>query len=450
MLAARLLTFPRTPWDADELRFSFAAMVTIGIAASVITAMALCIAFRDAMPALLFSLSAAVMVHAPAGRLDSAAWMFIALALACVERPALLGLFSAAAIACQPQLVSGALAMFIAALFLVVTERKARINATVAFALVLMPFLSAPENLALPGKMNLVRFVLHPWGSKWIALPLLVCVAFGVRPLLRRWSPRIEVLMWLAFAHLAFGVALVDPADGVRYAVPAMMFVALVACDGLRALRVGWLGAIALCAASIVYAYPVLRARVVQPSPPVAAARAIPRGTIVLHERGETMPFANGLPLDEGLRRYADRPDVPLIVFADGKAREGQTFSRPEGDAFGKLTRDAFRDVALVPVEQRYVPVRGVYGVERNESGESWRWLDREAEVRVPHAAHLELRLPADAPVAFVDMNGVRIPRGTTVRMAIHGSVLLRASQTLALRAPDTREVSVQLVRVLP
>src|SRR5438132_1205057 len=103
VLAVRLLTFPRTAWDADELRFPFAMMVTISIAASVITAIALLVAFGDAMPAVLFSFSAAVLVHAASARLDSAAWMFLALALACVTRPALLGLCSAAAIVCQPQ-----------------------------------------------------------------------------------------------------------------------------------------------------------------------------------------------------------------------------------------------------------------------------------------------------------------------------------------------------------
>jgi hypothetical protein len=472
VLAARLMTIPRTPWDGDELRFPFAMMVAISIAASVITAIALAVAFKDAMPALLFSLSAAVMVHAPTARLDSAAWMFLALALVCVERPALLGLCSAAAIVCQPQMVFGALALFGAALFLVVTERKGRINATVAFALVLAPFLHVPQNLAPPGALNVVRFVLHPWGAKWIALPVFVCVAVGVWSLKgdRRWqiadrrggsatvvvSPlpsaichlRSEVLMWAAFAHLAFGIALVDPADGVRYAVPVMMFVAVLAAEGLRAIRVGWIGAAALCAMSIAYAYPLLRARVLLPSPPVAAARAIPHGAIVLHERDETMPFAKGVRIDDGLRRYVDHPEVPLVIFADGKANDGRVFTRPESDAFGKLTRNAMRTVSLVPVMQRWAPIRGVYGVERNESGESWRWLQGEAELRVPNAAHLELRLPADAPIPFVDVNGVRIARGATVR--IPAASLLRASQTFVLPAPDTRRVSVQLVKVTP
>lgn len=427
VLAARLLTFPRTPWDADELRFSFALMVAISIAASMITAVAITIAFEDPFAALLFSFSAAVMVHAPSARLDSVAWMFIALALLCVHRPALLGIFTAAAIAAQPWMFFGAIALFIAAL--VRTDGKGRVNATVAFALTLMPFLHAPENLPSPGSLNVVRFVLHPWGAKWVALPVLLCAAIGVRPLLRKWNPRVEVLMWFAFAHLAFGIALVDPSDGVRYAVPAMMFVALLAAQ-TRFLS------IALCALSVYYAFPVLRERVLQPSPPIAAARAIPPHVVVLHERAETMPFAKGVLLDDGLRRYFDHPEVKLIVFADQPAS-------PRSDAAGKLTRNAFAKIALIPVENRYAPIRGVYGVERNEKGESWRWLEREAELR---ASMLTLRSPiADNEIV---VNGVphKMRRGETITIPVNGYAFITAKQTFALQPPDTRQVAVQLL----
>ena len=81
VLLARVLTFPRTPWDADELRFDFRFMVAISIAASVVTAVAFAKAYCDDMAALLFSFSAAALVHGAAGRLDAASWMFVTLAL---------------------------------------------------------------------------------------------------------------------------------------------------------------------------------------------------------------------------------------------------------------------------------------------------------------------------------------------------------------------------------
>ena len=230
------------------------------------------------------------MVHAPAARLDSLGWMFVALALLCLRKPVLLGAFAAAAMACG---IVSALALFFAALMLIVTERRDRVIAAIAFVVVLLPFVAIPESLALLPGLSIARFTLHPWGSKFVALPVLVAVVAGIRPLMRRWSVELEVLLWFAVVHVAFGIAFVDPADGVRYAVPSLIFTAIVAAEGLRALRVTWIGAAVIAALSIWYAFPILRDRVTRPSPPIEAARAIPRGVVVLHDR-ETAAFAKG------------------------------------------------------------------------------------------------------------------------------------------------------------
>ena len=74
MLLARVATMPRTPWDASELRFPFFATVIASIVASAVTAFV--IATRDPIAAVLFSFSAAVLVHAPAARLDAIARAF--------------------------------------------------------------------------------------------------------------------------------------------------------------------------------------------------------------------------------------------------------------------------------------------------------------------------------------------------------------------------------------
>ena len=97
-----------------------------------------------------------------------------------------------------------------------------------------------------------------------VYMPLLVAVIAGVRPALRR--RELEPLAWFTLAWLAFGIAVVDPRDGVRFAVPAMLLVAIVAAEGLKVLRVGWIGAAALAALSIFYTFPLLRERVTTPS----------------------------------------------------------------------------------------------------------------------------------------------------------------------------------------
>ncbi|HEX8412152.1 MAG TPA: hypothetical protein VF883_25100, partial [Thermoanaerobaculia bacterium] len=461
VLAARLLTFPRTPWDVDELQSPFALLVAISIAASVVTAVAFAYAFQDDVAALLFSFSAAALVHGAAGRLDAAAWMFVALALCVLNagrgfspplpgvgglkpRPTLFGLFAGAVVACRPEMLFSALTLLFAGLFLVIRDKRERVLAGIAFAIVALPFVIVPEDISGVDGFNLVRFTLHPWGSKFVALPLLIAVAAGIRPLIREWwNPKVEVLMWFAFVHVATGIAAVKPADGVRWAVPSLLFTALLASKGLRTLRVAWVGAVVLCAMSVWYAYPILRDRVTRPSPLVEATRAIPAGTVVLYDRD----------LDRGLHRQLDDPR-PLLHFAEGRAPGARVFSREEGDAYGKLTRNAYREVSLIPIAQRWAPIYGVH----SRTGDGWRWVENEAEIALPRDdphARLELRLPENAPIPFNDVtvNGatVRIARGETRTVKVRGRrIVLRATRAFEYNRDDPRHVAVQLVSVSP
>jgi hypothetical protein len=454
VLLARVATLPRTPWEAADLRFPFVPMLVLSVVASAVTAGL--IAMRDPLASVVFSFSAAVLVHAPAARTDATAWMFVVLALGSLRKPVLLGLFTGAAVACG---VPSATALFVAALMLVVTGQRDRVLAAIAFVIVVLPFLGIPENLGAASTFSITRFTLHPWGSKFVWLPLLIAVAAGVRPIVRSWTAELEVLFWFAVVHIAAGVAFVDPADGVRYAVPALLFVSDVAAAGLRELRVRWIGAVAIAALSVWYAYPILRDRVTRPSPVIEAARAIPRGVVVLADPS-TAPFAGAsMPVDAGLRRHVDDA-VPLLHFADGSSNEpgARVFARDDRDAYGKLTRNSHRRVSLIPIEHRYAPERGVYGIERNDAGQSWRWLEREAVVRVPQGrerARVTLRLPADASLAAneVQINATRVlvRRGETIEAQVpleQPLLLFRATRAFGLQSGDTRRVAVQLVAV--
>lgn len=401
VLAARLLTFPRTPWDAEELRFPFALMVGISIAASVVTAVVM--ALREPVAALLFSFSAAVMVHGVTATTDALSWMFLVVAWFSGPPPSWRLWRRRPACAdgggTPPPQPAEMAAVRIAALLL---------------AVVTFPFTGIPEELPLPHDFSIARFTLHPWGSKLVFLPLLAAVAFGVRPVLKR--KELEPMAWFTLVHLAIGIAVVDPREGVRYAIPAMILVAIVAAEGLQALRVRWVGAGVIAALSIAYVYPLLHERVTTASPLARAMRAQAPGSEVV------------------------------------EGKEGNlVFSRSAADPWGKLTRNAYRHASVVPVEP-FAPGVGVYGVERNEARERWRWLEKYAELRAPGPVRLTLRLPPEAKIDAneVRVNGlpVRVARGESVTVHAPARVAVEALREFPLDPPDTRRVAVQLVRV--
>src|SRR5947207_8285956 len=150
-----------------------------------------------------------------------------------------------------------------------------------------------------------------------------------------------------------------DPADGARYSLPAMILIALVAALGFDVVRrsvhfrfAPYVVA-ALCAAGAwAYVAPIVVTRAQRPSPPVeaaqyAAAHFAPN-TIVLYDTA-LKPHAEYLfapfhpmPIEKGLQAFYDHPDVPLVQFVDGGSSvpEVKTFQWPSSDAYGKLTRN--------------------------------------------------------------------------------------------------------------
>lgn len=456
LLGKAVAVVVRDPWQS---------LVVVGILAAPIGVVALSRAFyrwtEDAdlsvCGALLYYFSASMLVHGTLALSDGAAMMFLALALFAVaqqpgeehERNAMaVGLWTSAAIGCRPQLLIPVIPMFVVALWRMRTHRQ-RIAALAVFGFVsLMWFLplveaaggmqallayetkqaayfsahdAAMSRGAMPSTAVAIRFLLHPWGSKYLTLPLLAMVVLGAREAYRRRWVLLPLLLFTA-VQLWFELGWMDPADGARYSLPSMMLIALVASFGLRTIRdsarirlLPILLVVLFAAMTIGYVSPILAERRAIPSPPAAAAAFLnagdPRGTTVLYDPSTRphveylLPRFRSVPIEQGLREAYSRPDMMLVMFLDGgsHARDTHVFSWPPSDAYGKLTRNFYRQVSVDPItpEERYLPVAGVYALERTIDGDEWRWLQRDAVIRVaPRRPTLALsfRLSNDSP----------------------------------------------------
>ena len=373
------------------------------------------------------------------------------------ERNAIaIGLWSSAAIGCRPQLLLPMIPMLLIVLWRMPSKRQ-RIAAVASFAFVsLMWFLPLVDAAGGVSKVIayetkqaayvashdaamsrgskssveiVVRFVLHPWGSKYITLPLLLCIGLGVPAFMRRWRPLLPLIAFTA-VQLAFEIFLMDPADGARYSLPSMMLVALIAALGFDVIRRGvhfraapYIAAALFAAMAWWYVAPIVGPRTRRPSPPVEAAQyanaRFAPGTVILYD-GALKPHAEYLfarfkpmPIEKGLAELYNRPLVPLVQFVDGgsKVLEARTFWWPPSDAYGKLTRNFYREVTLDPVrpQERYLPLRGVYALERTVAGEEWRWLERESAIRVPVMARTAVLAFALSPDTPYDSTNVQV-----------------------------------------
>jgi len=291
-----------------------------------------------------------------------------------------------------------------------------------------------------------VRFIAHPWGPKWLSIPVLLLATLGMHRIIR--SIRLRQVWPLAGAtipYLVFAILTMDPADAPRYSIPATMGVAIFAGAGIKRVSelakeaaVGPLIVMAYAAGSFLYAGPFLVQRSSEPSPPVQAAEwadtHLPAGAVVLYDLS-LKPHAEYLfrsfdvmRLDEGLARTAAAPGVPVYLLADGLSsrRGGMRFSWDDSDVYGKITRNHYRVVSLIrlPPDQRFVPRRGIWPFERDADGEEWQWLSSTAELALPPMnramAHLELALPRFSPISSnaltVYANGERAARKTISR----------------------------------
>lgn len=451
------------------------SLVIISIVCAVIGFVALARAFRNwtgdpdlaVCGALLFYFSASMLVHGTLALSDGPSIAFLGLALWAMssinvdevhDRNAIaIGLWTSAAIGVRPQLVVPLIPAFAVSVWQLRTMHK-RLAALITFAVVsllwFLPLMDAAggfdalvayerkqaqyfasHDAAMSrGAMSVpalfARFLFHPWGFKYITIPLALCVIAGIGIFVRRRRPTILPLLVFTAVQIVFELGWMDPADAARYALPSMILVALVAACGFELLRqrmqiaaAPWLATAFFAAMSIAYVFPLLRTRTTSPSP-VAAASAyanahFPPNTVVLYDlslrpHAEYLMHFRTEAIEPGMREDYDRPDVPLVFFVDGGAHDSDAkeFAWPESDAYGKLTRNLYRRVTLDPVQpfERYLPLQGVYALERTIAGDDWRWLAPRASIRLPHqhgaSVQLGFRLSPDTPY---DANGVHV-----------------------------------------
>ena len=228
----------------------------------------------------------------------------------------------------------------------------------------------------------------------------------------------------LSAVQLAVCLAVMDPADAARYALPWVLGVAFAAAVGCEALArlirrpaAAWIPVAAILAVSVLCALPVLVIRSTSIAPPVRAAnwvkRNLPAKTMILVDE-DMAPHASYLLskfdlslVDDGLRRAAKRPKAPVYLLAEGESRwkGAMSFRWPSSDAYRRLTRNHYGVVSLSPVppDYRFQVVRGVYRWEPTIRDARWRWMDADAAILLfpkgTRAIAVTLGLDASAPL---------------------------------------------------
>jgi hypothetical protein len=523
----------------------FTSLVALSFVSSLVGYAALVAAFRRiaikagaeriaVAGALLFQLSPVMLVQGALPMSDPPALMFIALALwAAVSladggstisgstrpgstRSALaLGACASAAIGCRPQLALAVLPMLAAALWQAPGWRR-RGEALAAFTLVsllwfvplvvatggLKGFLDyqarqasyvAAHDATSARDVSRARvfaiFVGHPWGPRWLSLPVLLAALVGAARLLKFRRKMAFPLAVLSGTHLAFCLLVMDPGDGVRYALPAVLGIAFAAAVGFEEVAslwrypsLAWAFTVLAVTASALYAWPVLRIRATTPSPPAQAVAWVqghltPKAMFLVEHEMEAhasylLAGYDLAPIDEGLRRAAHRPKAPLYLFSEGESGwpGAVTFRWPDTDAYRRLTRNHYRVVSLspIPLGQRFQIVRGIHGWEPTAREARWRWMDADAALRIfprgaARAAAVKLGLdpafPLPANSVALSVNGgpattVEIARGTTrtVELPLPPAgpveISFRSAQSFVPPGGDTRRLAVQLLAV--
>jgi hypothetical protein len=463
--------FVHDPWRA---------LVIFSIIAAPVGFVAIARAFRNwigdpnlaVCGAVLYYFSASMLVHGTLALSDGPAMMFLGLALFAISSPhdaehdrnaIAIGIWSSAAVGTRPQLLIPIAPMLIVALLQMRTMRQ-RAACVIAFGLLsvmwFLPLVDAAGGFqatrlyeskqahyvathdasvsrgAMTPAQLAVRFIFHPWGTKYVTLPLFVFVLLGLagfERILRRDGARSTLLPLVIFtiAQAVFELRYMDPADAARYSLPMMILIALLAVLGLdvvrRSVKIDATPVIVtaiLVIATLAYVWPLVVERAKAASPPAAAAAfanaSLPANSIIGYDIA-LKPHAEYLlsrfrvvPIEKAMAELYDRPDVPLYLFANG-ASDGsgaRVFTWPPSDAYEKLTRGLYRTVTIVPKlpRERYLAVRGAYPMEWTPQGDEWRWLAPDATIRLPRAhgatAALTLRFSSDVPY---ETNAVQI-----------------------------------------
>jgi hypothetical protein len=503
LIGKMFAVFIHDPWRA---------LIVFSIVAAPIGFVAIARAFRNLIVdpdlaicgALLYYFSASMLVHGTLALSDGPAMMFVGLAFLAITTPhaedhdrvaIAIGIATSAAIGTRPQLLVPIAPMLIVVLLQMRTKRQ-RAACLIAFGLLsamwFLPLADAAGGLEAlrvyelkqmqyvamhdasmsRGAMSMtqiaIRFILHPWGSKYVTLPLFACVFLGIPAFIARrregrWMSAILPLAIFTGAQLIFELGWMDPADGARYSLPIMVLVALIAALGLGAIRRSVKFAAApfivtaiLIAATLAYVWPLVVERTKIASPPAAAAAFananLPPNSVIGYDIA-LKPHAEYLlsrfrvlPIEKAIAESYDRPEVPLYFFANGASsdRSAHVFAWPASDAYEKLTRDLYRQVTLVsrPPAERYVPLQGAYGLEWNPSIGEWRWLAPDATIRLPRAhgseVALTLRFSSDAPY---ETNAVQIAINGRLAAVVNAG---REPVVMKLPLPEEPQVDIR------
>lgn len=439
----------------------FAALVALNIVACVIGFAALYRAFRNYVDdadvavagSLIFYLSAGMLIHSTLALADATAILFLALTFASLasESPVASAIYASASIGCRPQFAIPLVPALVVALFLCFRTWKQRAIAvgvfTIASLIWLVPliqatggwkgftnyelgqarYFAAHDAAASRGSKTLLhiaaRFVLRAWGSSITIALIGLFAAIGVVPFLRGWRRSIIPFVVFTFEHLGFAIAAMDPADAVRYSLPALPLFALLAALGLRFVRIPWwIGTAVIAGLSAWYVSPILIDRVTTPSPIVAAARyvnaSVPHNAIVLYEPGTRshvewlLPLYRSRFLERAMLDLYDKPSTPAVIIIDGSSndRDAKVFSWHESNAYVKMTRNFGLRVSVDPLrpEERFLQIEGVHHLEATANEGEWRWLGPVATIRLPPLGRktvaMQFSLSIDTPYETNDV----------------------------------------------
>jgi len=531
---SRLFILPRGFWEGEEIRFAaalltfdpyhqqpeapgypllvglgrflnffvrepFVVLTALSFIASVVgavllgrsAAIVLGNAWSGGAAALFLYLSPAMLVFSP---LPNAESLSVALVVAAFyflvkRQPIWFAAAAGAAIGCRPQLAL-AMGVFFVVGWMSMPRRR---EAMAVFAAILFVSFAALVEAVRLGRfreyiaMNVeaarvahegatlrelvMRFVAHPWGSKYLALPLLIAAGFGLvvesgRLARSRWAGGTPALLALfASLHIAFVCLTGSITDGVQPVIPALPVIAVFAAAAFTRLPLAALiASLIYGGASFAYAWPLLRVRATESSPPMQAARyAATRRAVVLPD-----PALQPHAMIAGARvtnmgnfdDFVDQPETPLMLLVDGASHTpgAQVFAWPDSDIYGKITTERFRVVSAVPVppERRYRARLGVYPFESAPDRGEWRWLAQDAVIELaPGDGYVTLRfaLPTDAPI---DANEVRVgdravtvTRGGSAELIVPHSPRLIIHSARSFVGTDRRSLALQLVSVV-
>ena len=469
----------------------FRALVALSAFTAVAGFLLLALAFRQltgstragVMGAVLFYASPTMLLHATLPQSDSGALMLLALAIwlcaRCLDNPKLVAwaaLACAITIGWRLQFAIAVVPLLFVTVLLLRSWRERFVAVqwfAIACAVWLIVLITAcggvdgfwkmmsgqaayfaehDADLSRTGRSTAqiaLRFISHPWGPKWLAAPLLALAALGLVDTARRRVRAVLPVVAMSVAYLAFALAMMDPADGVRYALPALPGIALLAAIGIDFLRrisrevvADWALVALYAFGAYAYTGPLLRQRVSEPSPPYAAIQYLrsvaPRNAVILYDlplkphaqyllRGYTR-----LRVDEGLLRYGHRVDRPLYELTDSatEAPQGKVFRWKTPDAYTKLTRGHYGAASVVPlpVTQRFLAMSGISPPERTRTG-SWRWIGAKGVIALPNLGARSVRLTFEVPKDYpLPSNRIRIDvaGGTAV-----GAIVSPAGKTV-------------------